>query len=107
MKACELKAKHGVNSRVSLTKTVRQGSIGHVKVKKKCLYAYLNIYKVFFIFFTQVVKTSKKICVLLVATFLEDHRMNKLLEFFSWEKWVCVCVGIYSGKFFLTYAYKL
>ena len=34
MKACELKVKHQVNSRVSLKKKVRQGSVGNVKFKK-------------------------------------------------------------------------
>ena len=29
----------------------------------------------------------KKICILLVATFLEDRRMNKQLQVFLWGKW--------------------
>jgi len=36
----------------------------------------------------------KKICILLVATFLEDRRMNKQLQVFLWEKWG-------EGEFFL------
>ena len=45
----------------------------------------------------------KKICILLIATFLEDRHMNKQLQVFLWGKWG----GVYRGKFFHTYAYKL
>ena len=58
MKGYGLKVKHQVNSRVSLIKKGRQGSIGNIKVKKTCLYASLNIYNVwvYIITSTQAVK---------------------------------------------------
>ena len=38
-------------------------------------------------FHTSGKKMRKKICTLLVATFLENHRKNKLLQVFLWGKW--------------------
>ena len=71
MKGYELKVKHQVNSRVSLIKKGKARKYWKRESLK-------NLY---------VVKMRKKICILLVATFLEDRRMNKQLQVFLWEKW--------------------
>ena len=89
MKGYELKVKHQVNSRVSLIKKVRQGSIGNMKVQKTCLYASLNIYNVwvYIITSTQVVKNEKENMHTPRCNFLRRSSHNKLLQIFLWEKW--------------------
>ena len=60
MKACELKVKYRVNSRVSLKSKVRQERFGNVKFKKTCLFVNLKIYDVCVRTSTQVVNNEKE-----------------------------------------------